>query len=444
MFRRGKLAITMGIAGVLALGASATATATSSAAASPTTVTVWNWPQNSSIAVAAFEKANPGIKIDLTNVGSGATEYTKLTTALAAGSGAPCLAQIEYEELPSFLAHPGIVNIAQYASSYAKDFPSWVWKLVSKGSDVYAIPNDIGPVGFAYNAADLKKYNLPVPKTWAQFATDAVTLHKDNPKMYLTYFDSGDTFMQGLVWQAGAQEFAQNGNSWKVELDNPTAQKVLSMWGTLIKNGDIPLLQPGTPTFGKDVASGIFASYLMAAWDPTYLGSFMTGAVQHLTLTSLPQWSTTGAPRSFDYGGSTLAVTNQCKDPAAAVKFATWEFTTKPGLTVTQGNGNVKPGQPGAGEGLFDAALARSTVSAFNQPNPSFAQQKNAFYLFNTFANQVKLGFVWSPFESYVGEEWGTLATEVGSNKLTFASALSQIQSKTVSYAKQQGYSVSG
>jgi multiple sugar transport system substrate-binding protein len=211
-----------------------------------TTITDWSWVPNGQMGVAGFEKVDPSVHIDLTDVGAGSSEYTKLSTAIAAGSGAPCIAQVEYDHLPAYEAKPGLVNIAQYgASQYKSAFPGWVWQLMSNGSAVYALGQDIGPVGFAYRPAIFTKYHLAVPKTWAQFGAEAVTLHKDNPNMYMTYFGNDDATMQGLTSQAGGQMFQENGSSWKVELNNPSSQKVMSFWGNLIKEGVIPVESHG-------------------------------------------------------------------------------------------------------------------------------------------------------------------------------------------------------
>src|SRR5882757_3843871 len=67
----------------------------------PTTLTFWTWVPDISKEIAVFEKKYPAIKINVVNAGqggSGATaEYTKLRTALKAGSGAPDLVQMEYQ-----------------------------------------------------------------------------------------------------------------------------------------------------------------------------------------------------------------------------------------------------------------------------------------------------------------------------------------------------------
>ena len=103
------------------------------------------------------------------------------------------------------------MNIAQYVSKYKSDFPSWTWDQVSVGNAVYAMPEDIGPMGLMYQPAVLKKYNLPVPTTWAQFATDAVSLHKADPSQYLTYFAPNDAdVLESLFWQAGASLTSSN------------------------------------------------------------------------------------------------------------------------------------------------------------------------------------------------------------------------------------------
>jgi hypothetical protein len=49
-----------------------------------TTITDWSWVPNGQMGVAGFEKLYPNIHIDLTDVGAGSNEYTKLSTAIAA------------------------------------------------------------------------------------------------------------------------------------------------------------------------------------------------------------------------------------------------------------------------------------------------------------------------------------------------------------------------
>ena len=65
----------------------------------PVTLTFWTWVPNIQSEATLFEQTHPNIKIKIVNAGQDAPEYTKLRTALKAGSGAPDVVQIEYQYL---------------------------------------------------------------------------------------------------------------------------------------------------------------------------------------------------------------------------------------------------------------------------------------------------------------------------------------------------------
>jgi multiple sugar transport system substrate-binding protein len=130
--------------------------------------------------VKDFEKAYPNIKVHVNNIGGGPAEYQKLQTALKAGSGAPDVAQIEYDFLPSFIATDGLADIAQYGANEAKQyFVPWTWGQVSPdGKTVFGIPQDSGPLALNYNKKIFDQYGLSVPTTWDEYAQDAEKLAK--------------------------------------------------------------------------------------------------------------------------------------------------------------------------------------------------------------------------------------------------------------------------
>jgi len=130
----------------------------------PVTLTFWTWVPNIQQEIDLFEQSHPNIKIKLVNAGQGGPEYTKLRTALKAGSGAPDIVQIELQYLPTFELANGLVDLSQYGANDLKnDYVSWVWNQVSQGSKVYAIPQDSGPMGLLYRADIFQQYHLPVP-----------------------------------------------------------------------------------------------------------------------------------------------------------------------------------------------------------------------------------------------------------------------------------------
>jgi hypothetical protein len=82
-------------------------------------------------------------------------------------------------------------------------------------------------------------------------------------------------------------------------------------------------------------------------------------------------------------------------------------------------------------------------VPDFNEHVAQFAAQPDVFGMFNVFSGQVRAGFTWSPFENYISDEWPTLVTSATSGSASFSQALATLQSDTVTYAQQEGFTVS-
>jgi multiple sugar transport system substrate-binding protein len=94
-------------AGSSSASASASSSATLEAGAScknssATKVTFWAWVPGLGRAVTEFNKTHPSICVTQEDVGAGDPEYVKISDALKAGSGAPDVAEVEFDELPSF------------------------------------------------------------------------------------------------------------------------------------------------------------------------------------------------------------------------------------------------------------------------------------------------------------------------------------------------------
>src|SRR5262249_49235523 len=151
----------------------------------------------------------------LEDVGAGSPEYVHISDALKAGSGAPDVAEVEFDELPSFEITHSVVNLANYgASQYQSDFVPWAWQEVSQGGGVYAMPSHSGPMAFYDNARELAKYHITPPATWTQFAADAAKLHKADPAAYLTNFAGSDLqWILSLMSQDNAFPFTYSGGS---------------------------------------------------------------------------------------------------------------------------------------------------------------------------------------------------------------------------------------
>src|ERR1019366_2573019 len=186
---------------------SVTASAIAKAMNTPTTLTFWTWVPGLNKEIALFEKRYPKIKVNAINVGQGAPHYQKLRVGATSGKGLPDLAQIEYQYIPSYTQIGLLVDIAPYVSkNFKTKFEAWTIAQVSgsKGQ-IYAVPQDSGPMGMLYRKDIFDKYGIAVPKTWADFAAAATKLHDADPTVYLTNFapNEGGTYT-GFTWQAGS------------------------------------------------------------------------------------------------------------------------------------------------------------------------------------------------------------------------------------------------
>ena len=427
---------TVALAASIVSGASGTAV--SSAAPSTSqhiTLTYWTWDSFAPLIAKMFEKANPNITVNVVNAGEGVAEYTKLRTALLAGKGVPDLIDMEFEEIPAFEATNSLLDLSKYGAtpSVANQFIPWVWKQVSANGHVYGIPEATGQMGILYRQDLLAKYGIAVPKTWAQFASAAEKFHAADPKATLTDFASNDLggFM-GLAWQAGARPFIQTGkDSWNIDLDGTTMKNLVNYWGPLFANGSISTDADYTTGWYQGMSTGTYATWLVAAWGPTFLASLAKNTSGLWRAARLPQWSA-GADVSGNEGGGAVSASATTKYPAAATKFLIF-LATNPGSAS-----------------LLALKEFRFPVTKAEASSPTFLNQKVPFFggqqvnkLFAQIATTVNTNFEWSPFNDYVTSAFvGTVGAAMSKKEANLVPSLGAWQSSVVSYARKQGFTV--
>jgi len=213
-----------------------------SCSANATKVLFWAWVPGMGRAVTEFNKTHPNICVTQEDVGAGDPQYVAITNALKAGSGAPDVAEIEFDELPSFEVTHQVVNLVPYgANNYKSKFTPWAWDEVSQGGAVYAIPGDAGPMAFYYNTKLLAQYHITPPTTWAEFAADAAKLHKANLSAYMTNFSAIDLqWVMSLMAQDNAWPFAYSGGSnVTINWTGPKQMAFASYWQNLLSAHEV-------------------------------------------------------------------------------------------------------------------------------------------------------------------------------------------------------------
>jgi multiple sugar transport system substrate-binding protein len=445
--RRSLFSLSAGVAAAVALDAcsgsgSTTGTTTTgtvsqaeidTAMKTPTTLTFWTWVPNISQEVALFEQKYPAIKVNVVNAGQGSAQYTKLRTALTAGKGAPDLAQIEFSFIPTFTITDSLVDLRPYGASANKGkFVDWVWQQVTGSSgEIYAYPQDTGPMGMLYREDIFAAHGIEVPTTWDDFAAAARKLHAANPEVYLTNMSDNESgAWQGLMWQAGARPYTVRGTSVGLAVDDAASKKVASYWGGLVSDGVVSTDPDFTNTWYTGLNTGKYATWLTAAWGPVFLSGTAKATIGKWRAAPLPQWDQ-GQSSSGNWGGSTTAVIKGTQHAIAAAKFAEY-LNTDPATTA-----------------MFNTvqSLFPSTTALLS--SPSFAGLKPAFFggqqvnkVFAGISSTIDVGWQWPPFLDQAVTDWTATVGKALANKGDVAAATGQWQSQLAGYAKSQGFDV--
>jgi multiple sugar transport system substrate-binding protein len=396
-------------------------------------ITFWAWVPGLGRAVNEFNATHPGICVTQEDVGAGDPEYVAITNALKAGSGAPDVAEVEYDELPSFEVTKSVDNLVPYgADNYKSDFVPWAWQEVSQGSAVYAIPGDAGPMAFYYNSALFAKYKITPPTTWAQFATDAATLHKDDPSAYMTNFSATDLqWIMSLMAQDNAWPFTYTGGSSVTINWTGAAQMAFAKyWDGMLSAHELNSTTDVSATSFADMDKGIDASWLSSAWGPSYFLPDAKSTLGDWRATTLPQW-TAGADVAANWGGSSYPVFAQSQHPQQAAEFAEW-------LNATTASWNITKTAPSL---LFPTYVPLLNDPSYKDLNNALSGTSDPNVAFTGAASNVTAD-EWPPFMTEALNEASTVFAGVQNGTETLQAAFTNFQNVLVSYAKAQGFTV--
>ena len=403
----------------------------SSTSSGPVNLTFWSWVPGIDKSVAEFNSTHPGIQVKWVNVGAGPAEYDKLYTAIKANNE-PDLGQVEFQLLPTFETTGSLVDMSQYGASSLKDkFVPWTWSQVTIGNAVYAIPEDSGPIALFYRSDIFKKYNLPVPTTWAQYADDAAKLHAANSSDYITDFPPKEPgWFTGLVWQAGGRFFRINGQSWKVAINDSASQQVATYWQDLINKKLVKTEPDFTNGWYHDLQTGTVATWVSAVWGASTISTNAPQASGKWSVAPMPQWQA-GQNVTGNWGGSTTVLFKNSQHPKEATEFAMWLNSNQKSLDEMIKGASIYP----AYEPSLDSPL-------LNGPQPYYGNEVIG-KVFRDSSSHVDVNFQWGPTINQVYTDLGDNFANAINGKGTLNDALTAVQQSTVSFMQKQGFTVS-
>ncbi len=392
---------------------------------------LWSWLPDFQAQVDLFQAAHPNFKVKLVNAGQGNDEYTKLRAGLKAGSGLPDVCHIEFQLIRSFRQLNALANIGEWANPHKGEFAEWCWNQVSQGDKVYSMPWDSGPIAVLYRKDIFDQHNIAFPKTWDEFAEQAIRLHEAAPEVYLTdatFSDGG--WVNSLLWQAGCRPFEVNGTEISIQVNGEIPKKFAAYWQKLLDAKAIEA-KPGFVTeWYTSLDQGRYATWVTAGWGPVFLTSFAKNSAGKWRAAPIPQWDASKFV-SANWGGSTLAVLASSRRPKEAAELAIW-LTTNPQATS-----------------LYTTKQFLFPVLNSLLDSPDFADKPFDFYggqsvnqVFVQSAKAVDPSFQWSPFQDYANQAMGDELGAAAGGKGTLAEAFDRLQDNFVQYARDQGFTV--
>ncbi|GAA1978688.1 sugar ABC transporter substrate-binding protein [Catenulispora subtropica] len=329
-------------------------------------ITVWSWTTAAAAlkgVVPAFQKDNPGITVDVQDVGNPAI-WDKITVGMAAGGqGLADVLHIGCDYLPGYLEKfpGGLADLSALGADAHKDeFAKGLWPAISgKDGHAYALPWEVNPLGFFYRKDMFDKAGIDPTtlETWDDLIATGATFKSANPGVSFLGIDkpaaaSPDCdFLQSLMQLQGAFYFNLQGD---ISLSSAACVNALT---TIKKLNDAGLIgdAAGDHGWSKLVQAGKVAVAPLPAWAAHYLATKFPDQSGKWRLAK-PMAVTKGGKRSAIVNSTHLAVANSSPRKQAAWKFVEYALTKPASVNAMFNAGGVFPALTAAyTDPLYDA-----------------------------------------------------------------------------------------
>jgi multiple sugar transport system substrate-binding protein len=399
----------------------------------PTELTFWTWVPDIEDEVALFEAEYPALDVEVVNVGQGPDHYAALRAAIAAGEGAPDVAQIEYQHISSFTVTESLLDLAPYgASEIGDEYVEWVWNQVSDGDAVWSIPQDTGPLGHLYREDIFAAAGITeAPETWEEYTAAAEAI-RANTDSYINNLGPNEAaFIVGLLWQAGVKPFGYDGDETvTIDLANDASNEVMAYWQDLIQRDLVSVDAMWNDEWYQGLATGRYAGWLTAAWGPIFLGGVAGDTSGLWQAAEFPQ-AAAGESVSGNWGGSSDAVLASSENPIAAYELAKW-INNAPESTALFASQQF----------LFPAANNVLESDEFLSQESDFYGGQKVNQLFADISETVDVEFDWLPYMDYAYQAFEDTLGAAIAEKGDLVSGLQAWEDELIAYGEDQGFTV--
>ncbi|ALC20180.1 ABC transporter substrate-binding protein [Streptomyces pristinaespiralis] len=315
---------------------------------------------------AEYEKLNPGIKIEETNVADGQKYWDAMKLRLSQGSG---LADIQAIEVGYIAEATGeamagkFVDLGKTEGVDTSKFLDWKVKQATAPSGAtIALGTDIGPMGICYRKDLFQKAGLPTDREevgklwagdWAKFLEQGEK-YKAKAPAGTAFHDSASGLFNAVVSSQPDQYSGEDGKlRWESSLG------VMKAWDTAVKAAQDGLTAKLRQFDEKGTWNAAFKNSKFAT---VACPSWMTGIIKDQAgPANKGKWDIAQAPVPANWGGSFLAVPKAGKHTAEAAKLAAWLTAPEQQAKVFAVNGNI----PSTTEGLKSEAVQNAQPEYF-------------------------------------------------------------------------------
>ena len=293
------------------------------------TLTVWCWDPNFNIyainkAAEIYAKDHDGFNVKVTEIQSDDIE-TKLTTAMSAG---------DLSTLPDiFLMQDNSFQ------KYATNYPDIFVDLTDKGVDFtqfseakvaystldgknYGVPFDNGAAISCYRTDMLEEAGYTVDDftdiTWDDFMEKAKVVKEKTGQPLLTQQAGSTDIIMMMIQSVGASCFTEDGKANIV--DNEAVKKAVEIYSQMVKDGTL-LEVTDWDQYVASINNGTVAGVINGCWIMATVTA-QDDQSGKWAITNMPKMEGVGEASNYsNNGGSSWAVTSNCKKPDLAVDF---------------------------------------------------------------------------------------------------------------------------
>ncbi len=293
------------------------------------TLTVWCWDPNFNIyainkAAEIYAKDHDGFNVKVTEIQSDDIE-TKLTTAMSAG---------DLSTLPDiFLMQDNSFQ------KYATNYPDIFVDLTDKGIDFtqfseakvaystldgknYGVPFDNGAAISCYRTDMLEEAGYTVDDftdiTWDDFMEKAKVVKEKTGQPLLTQQAGSTDIIMMMIQSVGASCFTEDGKANIV--DNEAVKKAVEIYSQMVKDGTL-LEVTDWDQYVASINNGTVAGVINGCWIMATVTA-QDDQSGKWAITNMPKMEGVGEASNYsNNGGSSWAVTSNCKKPDLAVDF---------------------------------------------------------------------------------------------------------------------------